>query len=139
MKVKSISEVSDSKVGVILQSNLMNEDIAALRKEKISIVLDSFEGLKVPNEALVETEKEEDGKTVKTIGVYVLNGQLVEGEEQRAEIFLSDLEADPGEKHNLADEMPELCNEMKEKALQWRNGIENTWANKFADNYKNLT
>lgn len=87
MKVKSISEVSDSKVGVILQSNLMNEDIAALRKEKISIVLDSFEGLKVPNEALVETEKEEDGKTVKKIGVYVLNGQLVRFREVDALLY----------------------------------------------------
>ena len=87
MTVKSISEVSDSKVAVVLQSNLMNEDIAALRKEKISIVLESFEGLKIPNEALVEVEKEVDGKTVKKIGVYVLYGQLVRFREVNALLY----------------------------------------------------
>lgn len=77
MKVKSISEAEDSKVAIVLESNLMNENIAALRKEKISIVLDSYEGLKIPKEALVEVKTEEDGKQVKKIGVYVLYGQLV--------------------------------------------------------------
>lgn len=87
MTVKSISEVSDSRVAVVLRSNLMNEDIAALRKEKISIVLDSFEGLKIPNEALVEVEKEVDGKPVKKIGVYVLYGQLVRFREVNALLY----------------------------------------------------
>ena len=84
---------------------------------------------------------EMEGQTALRKGKYklVLNGQLVEGEEQRAEVFLSDLEADPGEKHNLCDEMPELCQEMKEKALQWRSGIETTWNEKFAKNYSSLT
>ena len=84
---------------------------------------------------------EMEGQTAARKGKYklVLNGQLVEGEEQRAEVFLSDLENDPGEKHNLCDAMPELCNEMKEKALSWRKEIESTWKEKFANNYKNLT
>ena len=84
---------------------------------------------------------EMEGQTAARKGKYklVLNGQLVEGEEQRADVFLSDLESDPGEKHNLSDELPELCNEMKEKALQWRNGIEETWDKKFAKNYSSLT
>jgi arylsulfatase A-like enzyme len=84
---------------------------------------------------------EMEGQTAARKGKYklVLNGQLVEGEEQRAEIFLSDLESDPGEKYNLADELSELCNEMKEKALNWRAEIENVWEEKFASNYKNLT
>ena len=82
-----------------------------------------------------------EGQTAARKGKYklVLNGQLVEGEEQRADVFLSDLESDPSEKHNLCDELPELCNEMKEKALEWREGIETVWSEKFADNYKSLT
>ena len=69
----------------------------------------------------------------------VLNGRLVEHEGPRAEVFLSDLDQDPGEKHNLADELPELCAEMKEEALRWRAGIETVWDEKFAKNYTNLT
>ncbi len=69
----------------------------------------------------------------------VLNGRTDEGEEPRASVFLSDLENDPGEKHNLADELPELCAELKEAALKWRAGIENTWKEKFEKNYTSLT
>lgn len=65
----------------------------------------------------------------------VLNGQLVEGEEPRAAVFLSDLESDPGEKHNLADELPELCAEMTAAALKWREQLEATWKEKFEKNY----
>lgn len=65
----------------------------------------------------------------------VLNGQLVEGEAQRAAVFLSDLENDPGEKHNLAQELPELCAELTAAALKWREDIEETWKEKFAQNY----
>jgi arylsulfatase A-like enzyme len=84
---------------------------------------------------------EMEGQTAVRKGKYklVLNGQLVEGEEQRADVFLSDLESDPSEKHNLSEKMPELCNEMKEKALEWRNGIETVWKDKFEKNYKSLT
>ena len=84
---------------------------------------------------------EMEGQTAARKGKYklVLNGQLVEGEEQRADVFLSDLESDPSEKHNLSEKMPELCNEMKEKALEWRNGIETVWKDKFEKNYKSLT
>lgn len=66
----------------------------------------------------------------------VLNGQLVEGEEKRADVFLSDLEKDPSEKHNLCDEMPELTQELKEAALNWRAELEKNWDEKFAKNYK---
>lgn len=65
----------------------------------------------------------------------VINGQLVEGEEKRAELFLSDIINDPGEKENLCDKYPELAAELKEKALAWRDGIEKTWDEKFAKNY----
>lgn len=65
----------------------------------------------------------------------VINGQLVEGEEKRAPLFLSDMEADPGEKINLADELPELAAQLKAKALGWRSEIEENWRKKFAANY----
>ncbi len=69
----------------------------------------------------------------------VLNGRTDEGEEPRADVFLADLENDPGEKHNLADEMPELCTELRQAALEWRAGIEKTWEEKFEKNYTSLT
>ena len=69
----------------------------------------------------------------------VLNGQLVEGGEKREDVFLSDLEKDPGEKENLAERLPQLCSEMTEAALKWRKEIEATWEEKFEKNYKNLT
>ncbi len=50
-------------------------------------------------------------------------------------MFLSDLENDPGEKHNLAQELPELCAELTAAALKWREDIEETWKEKFAQNY----
>ncbi len=84
---------------------------------------------------------EMDGPTAVRKGRYklVLNGRLDEGETPRADVFLSDLETDPSEKHNLAGEMPELCDEMKQAALSWRAGIEKTWEDRFLKNYTSLT
>ena len=65
----------------------------------------------------------------------VLHGRLTENEPQRAEVFLANLADDPGETTNLAESMPELAEELKEKALQWRAGIEKTWDEQFAKNY----
>ena len=65
----------------------------------------------------------------------VLNGRLTEGETPRAPVFLSDLSTDPGEKHNLADELPDLRDDLAEKALEWRGKIEETWERDFAKNY----
>lgn len=81
---------------------------------------------------------EMEGQTACRYGKYklVINGQLVEFDEPRAELFLSDLESDPSESKNLVDEMPELAQMMKEKALQWRDGIEKRWDEEFAKNYK---
>ena len=80
---------------------------------------------------------EMEGQTAVRRGNYklVLGGRLIEGEEPRAEVFLSDLSKDPGEKHNLAGEMPELCSELTKLALDWRQGIEDTWDKEFAANY----
>lgn len=65
----------------------------------------------------------------------VLNGRLTEGEAPRAPVFLSDLSVDPGEKNNLSDELPELRDRLTAAALEWREGIEETWNKEFAKNY----
>ena len=65
----------------------------------------------------------------------VLNGRVVESEEPRAEVFLSDLSRDPGEKNNLADELPEIRDELRKAALDWRDSIEEKWERDFASNY----
>lgn len=65
----------------------------------------------------------------------VLNGRLTEGEAPRAAVFLSDLSTDPGEKNNLAEKIPELCEKLTTAALDWRKQIEKTWEEKFAANY----
>ena len=65
----------------------------------------------------------------------VLNGRLEESEPPRAPVFLADLEADPGETHNLADDLPELCRELTDEAVAWRGEIEKRWNEEFARNY----
>ena len=69
----------------------------------------------------------------------VLHGRLVEGEPPRAEVFLSDLSSDPGEKQNLAEQMPELVDAMRREALAWRERLEKNWNENFAANYRSLT
>lgn len=69
----------------------------------------------------------------------VLNGVLVEGETPRAPVFLSDLDADPGEKVNLAAQLPELTAELTQAALNWRGQLETRWEQEFAGNYRNVT
>lgn len=80
---------------------------------------------------------EMDGQTAVRHGKYklVLNGVLIEGEPVQAPVFLSDLENDPGEEHNLAAELPELTKELTEKALVWRDRLERNWEENFAANY----
>lgn len=84
---------------------------------------------------------EMENQTAVRYGNYklVLNGQLVEGEPARAEVFLSDLESDPSEKNNLADELPDLTEELKTAALKWRAALEDNWNKNFAKNYTSLT
>lgn len=84
---------------------------------------------------------EMEGQTAVRKGKYklVINGRLEEFSEVQDEYFLADLESDPGERINLAKELPELCEQLKNAALEWRSGIENTWENKFLKNYTSLT
>ena len=43
-------------------------------------------------------------------------------EDNRIELY--NLETDPGEKHNLSQEQPELAQDMKATLLQWRKHVE---------------
>jgi arylsulfatase A-like enzyme len=58
---------------------------------------------------------------------FVLNGVLVEHGPIAEEVFLSDLETDPGEQKNLAAEKPELAASLKAIAEKWREELEITW------------
>ncbi len=80
---------------------------------------------------------EMEGQTAVRYGNYklVLNGQLTESGGVRAPVWLSDLSKDPAEKHNIADDEPELCEKLKAAAMEWRKGIEETWERDFAKNY----
>ncbi len=84
---------------------------------------------------------EMDGQTAVRYKNYklVLNGYLAEGEKATERLFLSDLSKDPSEAINLAEELPELAAELKEKALRWREELEVNWEKNWADNYRNLT
>ena len=77
---------------------------------------------------------EMDGQTAVRRGKWklVLNGQLVEHEDPIAEVHLSNLDADPGESTNLADDEPEVTAELKRLAEEWREGIERRWATEYS-------
>lgn len=95
------------------------------------------EGAASPHEELFW---EMEGQTAVRRGRYklVLNGQLVETEPPQEAVFLSDLWEDPGEAVNLAGRMPELTQELTERALRWREGIEAHWEENFAQAYRTL-
>jgi arylsulfatase A-like enzyme len=57
----------------------------------------------------------------------VLNGVLAEQDICHDEVFLSDLALDPGERVNVAKELPDITRELKEAALQWRQNLEEKW------------
>jgi len=61
----------------------------------------------------------------------VLNGQLVEGAPPEDEVHLADLEADMAESTNLADEYPEVVEELTAAAETWRADIEERWTNRW--------
>ena len=68
-----------------------------------------------------------------------MNGQLEEHLPPKAPLFLADLINDPGEQNNLADEMPELAEELKHAALEWRSRLEKNWERTFAERYQSFT
>lgn len=80
---------------------------------------------------------EMEDQTAVRYGKYklVLNGRLTESEGAAASVWLSDLSTDPGETVNLADELPELCRQLTDAALGWREKLEKNWDENFAKNY----
>lgn len=69
MTVYSVSDSKDEKITVILQCKYLNEQLAVLRKEKINITVEKYNGFRISNEALT---KNSDGIE----GVYVLAGNV---------------------------------------------------------------
>jgi arylsulfatase A-like enzyme len=57
----------------------------------------------------------------------VLNGQLLEGAPPEDDVHLADLERDPAESANLAEEHPDVTAELKAAAEAWRAGVEDRW------------
>ena len=102
-------------------------------------MLDMLRGGKEKTHDAIYWEMEE--QTAVRSGDYklVLNGRLVEGGEKRADVFLSNVVNDPGERVNLAESMPDIASSLTRSALEWRRGIEDTWEKQFAANYKSLT
>lgn len=79
MKIHSVSIVNDGYAAVVLVSNEMNSDIAKLRKEKVKIIIDSYNGIRVPREAIRNAENPESDELSQSgnLGVYILYGQVV--------------------------------------------------------------
>lgn len=81
-QVVSVKNAGTNQAAVVLRSNLMNAQYAALRKEQIRLVLEEFTGYRVSNRAI----REVDG--VK--GVYTVSGNMVRF--KKVEIAHSDAE-----------------------------------------------
>lgn len=69
----------------------------------------------------------------------VLDGRLVEHEGVVAPLWLSDLEADPGERVNLCEREPAIARELADAARTWRAGIEARWAREFSADLQGTT
>ena len=70
MKIESVNVTEGSDIlTVVLRSNIMNEEIAALRIEPVKIRINSVEGIAVDRMALRTVDGEK--------GVYVKEGNLV--------------------------------------------------------------
>lgn len=71
---------------------------------------------------------EMNGQTAVRRGPWklVLHGQLREGA-QPEDVFLANLEDDPGETHNLYEEYSDLTTQLTQAANSWREGIEAMW------------
>ncbi len=57
----------------------------------------------------------------------VLKGRLVEGGPPEDDVHLADMDADPGERHNLRDQHPDVVAELTAACESWRAGIEDRW------------
>jgi arylsulfatase A-like enzyme len=64
----------------------------------------------------------------------VLNGQLEEELPPEEPVFLADLDADPAESRNLAEQHPEIVEELRDAAERWRANIEERWVRDWLPN-----
>lgn len=71
MNVYDISDVSEGIITVTLKCKYLNEELAALRKEKVAITVHEYTGFKISNDALVKNSEGIDG-------VYVLAGNIAQ-------------------------------------------------------------
>ncbi|MBR3816343.1 MAG: hypothetical protein IKJ27_06430 [Clostridia bacterium] len=69
MTVYDVSDTVDGKVTVTFRCKYLNEELASLRKEKLTITVAEYEGYKISNEALIKNDEGLDG-------VYVLAGNV---------------------------------------------------------------
>ena len=69
----------------------------------------------------------------------MLDGRLVEGAPVEDEVHLANLDADMGERTNLAAEQPELVAELRAAVEMWRAGIEARWAEEYAPRMNGTT
>ncbi len=70
VKVQSVSDVSDGKAAVVFKCNLMNSQLATIRKVSAKLVLNELTGLKVSKDAIRVNDKGENG-------VYIIRGNIV--------------------------------------------------------------
>lgn len=67
--VKAVNNGADGRAALILECNLMNEQLATLRLEEAQIILEEYDGLKIPSGAVrVNSENEK--------GVFVIKGNI---------------------------------------------------------------
>lgn len=70
VEVKSVSDSKDGKSAVVFESNLMNGQLATMRKVPVKVVLDEMTGLKVSKDAVRVSPEGENG-------VYIIRGNIV--------------------------------------------------------------
>ncbi|MBQ8503751.1 MAG: hypothetical protein IJ491_05685 [Clostridia bacterium] len=69
MTVYDVSDLKDGMITVTLKCKYLNERLAVLRKEKLSITIEEYEGFRINSAALLKNEEGIDG-------VYVLSGSF---------------------------------------------------------------
>ena len=80
MELAAKNEGTDDKVALVLRNNLMNAEIASLRKENVKITLEEYTGYVVDKTALRTVDGE--------VGVYIQLGSLVKF--RKVDIIYSD-------------------------------------------------
>ncbi len=69
MTVHYVSPMKDNMITVTLKCKYLNEQLAVLRKEKMSITIEEYEGFRISSKALFQNEEGIEG-------VYVLSGNV---------------------------------------------------------------